>query len=199
MNVELTQPWFLLGLFALPVLGWYFLRGLTDFARWQRALSLAARTGVVVLLVLALCGISWLKPAKDKYVVFAVDESLSVGDEARREVEKYLDEATAARGRHQVAFVKFGAEPGVVTTNRHAPQTIKAEGTNIAAALEVATASIPPSYVPNIVVLSDGNQTVGDAVRAALRGGVPVSTVPLSTRGDPEVQLAAVYVPAQVR
>src|SRR5438270_924858 len=73
------------------------------------------------------------------------------------------------------------------------------QGTNIAAALEVATASIPPSYVPDIVLLSDGNQTVGDAVRAALRGGVPVHTVPLTTRGDPEVQLAAVYVPAQVR
>jgi uncharacterized membrane protein len=46
---------------------------------------------------------------------------------------------------------------------------------------------------------SDGNQTAGDAVRAALRGGVPVSTVPLPVRSDPEVQVSEVNVPAQVR
>jgi Mg-chelatase subunit ChlD len=199
MPLELTQPWFLLGLLALPVLLFYFLRGLTDFSRWQRVVSLGVRTAVILLLVLALCGISWLKPDKEQFVVFAVDESLSVGDEAKQEVQKFLDQATAAAGRNKVAFVKFGAEPGVVTADRNATQTINAQGTNIAAALEVATASIPPSYVPKIVLLSDGNQTVGDAVRAALRGGVPVSTVPLSTRNDPEVQVSAVYVPAQVR
>ncbi|MDB5311148.1 MAG: von Willebrand factor type domain protein, partial [Gemmataceae bacterium] len=56
-----------------------------------------------------------------------------------------------------------------------------------------------PSHVPRIVLLSDGNQTAGDAVRAALRGGVPVSTVPLPVHTDPEVQVSAVNVPAQVR
>ncbi len=46
----------------------------------------------------------------------------------------------------------------------------------------MAAAAIPPSYVPRIVLLSDGNQTAGDALQAALRGGVPVSTVPLPAR-----------------
>src|SRR5262249_22653317 len=73
------------------------------------------------------------------------------------------------------------------------------QGTNLAAAIEAAAASIPPSFVPHIVVLSDGNQTTGDAVKAALRSGIPVSTVPLKTRDDPEVQVSSVQVPAQVR
>src|SRR5205085_3885581 len=72
-------------------------------------------------------------------------------------------------------------------------------GTNLAAAVEAAAAAIPPSYVPHIVILSDGNQTAGDALKAALRAKVPVSTVPLKTREDPEVQVSAVQVPAQVR
>src|SRR5204862_1422707 len=46
---------------------------------------------------------------------------------------------------------------------------------------------------------SDGNQTTGDVLKAALRGGVPVSTVPLATRSEPEVQVSSVQVPAQVR
>src|SRR5262249_36550493 len=59
--------------------------------------------------------------------------------------------------------------------------------------------AIPPSHVPRIVLLSDGNQTAGDAVRTALQGGVPVWTVPLPVRADNEVQVSAVNVPAQVR
>lgn len=72
-------------------------------------------------------------------------------------------------------------------------------GTNLARAIEVATAAIPPSYVPSLVVVSDGNETDGDALRAALTAGVPIHTVPLPTRDEPEVQVAAVEAPAEVR
>src|SRR6266436_1349664 len=114
MPLELTQPWYLLGLLVLPVVGWYFLRGLTDFARWQRIASLTVRAAVLVLLVGALCGLTWLKPSKDLYVVFVIDESLSVGDEGKYEVDKYLDRAAAAAGNNKIAFVRFGVEPGPV-------------------------------------------------------------------------------------
>jgi uncharacterized membrane protein len=199
MPLELTQPWFLLGLLALPLLGWYFFRGLTDFARWQRVASLAARAAVVGLLVAALCGLTWLRPTKDLFVVFALDDSLSVGDEVRPEIDKYVERAKTAAGSNKYAFVKFGAEPGPVVADLAATGSVKQQGTNISAALEVASAAIPPSYVPRIVLLSDGNQTAGDAVRSALRGGVPVLTVPLPARTDPEVQVSAINVPAQVR
>src|SRR5947208_2337197 len=39
------------------------------------------------------------------------------------------------------------------------------KGTDLAAALEVATAAVPPFYVPRIVLLSDGNATAGDAIK----------------------------------
>ncbi len=53
------------------------------------------------------------------------------------------------------------------------------KGTDLAAALEVAAAAIPPFYVPRIVLISDGNPTAGDAFKAAaaLQGKVEVSTV----------------------
>ena len=72
-------------------------------------------------------------------------------------------------------------------------------GTDLAAAIETATAAIPPFYVPQVIVLSDGNQTHGDSLRAALAADVPIHTVPLPTRDEPEVQVSAVNVPAQVR
>jgi Mg-chelatase subunit ChlD len=154
----------------------------------------------VVLLVLALAGLTLLQPTREQFVVFAIDESLSVGDEGRQAVQAYLDRALPGAGPHRVAFLSFAANPGPVHAERGKPAPhLDREGTNLAAALEVATAAIPPAYVPHIVLLSDGNQTSGDALKAALRGGVPVSTVPLPIRSEPEVQVSAVQVPAQVR
>lgn len=199
MPIELTHPWYLLALLVLPVVGWYFVRGLTDFSRWQRVSSLAARTLVIILLVGALCGLTWVQPSKDQYVVFVIDESSSIGDQAKPVIESFVERATAAAGKNKVAFVRFGAEPGAVTNDRTATVVANKQGTNIAAALEVARAAIPPSHVPKLVLLSDGNQTAGDAVRTALRGGVPVSAVPLPVRTEPEVQVSAVNVPAQIR
>jgi uncharacterized membrane protein len=211
MPLELTQPWFMLGLLALPLLAWYFRHGLTDFARWQRLTSLAIRTAIVCLLVAALCGLTWLRPTKDLFVIFAVDDSLSVRDEtgsdspsappseAQAEIQRFVGRATAAAGSNKYAFLKFAAEPGPVVNDPAGPAPANRKGTNIAVALEVAAAAIPPSFVPRIVLLSDGNQTAGDALRAALRGNVPVSTVPLPVRNDDEVQVSAVSVPAQVR
>jgi Mg-chelatase subunit ChlD len=199
-SLELAHPAFLAGLAVVPLLIYYYARGLTDLARWQRLLSLACRTILLVLLVLAAAGLTRLEPTSDLFVVFVLDESLSVGPESRRAVDAYIDRALAARGDHRVAFLSFAAEPGLVRAERGGDvQPVDAQGTDIAAALDVAAAAIPPSYVPHIVLLSDGNATQGDALRSALRAGAPISTVPLRPRDDPEVQVSAVRVPAQVR
>src|SRR5690606_13962418 len=68
-----------------------------------------------------------------------------------------------------------------------------------ASAIDVAVASIPPFYVPRIVLLSDGNETAGDALLAAATAGVPIDTVGLPVSDEPEVQVSSVSVPAQVR
>lgn len=73
------------------------------------------------------------------------------------------------------------------------------DGTNLAAAIEAAAGYMPPGYVPQIVILSDGNQTAGDALAAASRSHIPISTVALPTRSEPEVQVSDVRVPAEVR
>jgi Ca-activated chloride channel homolog len=199
-QLELTHPLLLAGLLLLPVLVYYFYHTLVDFARWQQKLSLAARSLIVVLLILALSGLTLLEPTHEQFVIFAVDRSLSVGEESRREADDFLDRALPHKGNNRVAFLQFAAAPGLVHTERgkESPQ-LDDQGTNLAAAIETAAAAVPPSHVPHIVLLSDGNATAGDALKAALRGKVPVSTVPLKTRAEPEVQVSAVNVPAQVR
>lgn len=199
-QLELTHPIMLLGLLALPFLAYYFYRSLVDFALWQRILSLVSRSLVVILIVLALAGLTLMQPTHEQYVVFVRDRSESIGPDAQKLADQFLDYALASTGGNRAAFLDFAGQPGLVHAERgkDSPQ-LDVRGTNIAASLEAAAGSIPPGYVPHIVLLSDGNQTLGDAVKAALRAGVPISTVPLPARTEPEVQVAAVNVPAQVR
>jgi Mg-chelatase subunit ChlD len=73
-------------------------------------------------------------------------------------------------------------------------------GTDLEAAIRTAIASMPPSRVRRIVLLSDGNPTEGgDVLATASEGGVPIWTVPLPSRSEPEVQLTRVVAPTQVR
>ena len=75
------------------------------------------------------------------------------------------------------------------------------KGTDLAAALEVAAAAVPPFYVPRIVA-AFGRQPHHAAMRSrplrrcAARSRS--STVPLPGRTEPEVQLSSVIAPAQV-
>lgn len=214
LPLELTHPLRLLGLTVLLLVIYFHVRSLADFPQWQRRLSLVLRTAIVILLVLSLAGLMWTRAAHEKFVVFAIDQSLSVGEPLPAKVRDFLDQAAKHSGPHRVAYLPFAAEPQplVAELEKIAPTetdkkpatsptaTVPPQpGTNIEAAIGAALASIPPGYVPEVVVLSDGNETSGDALRAALRAGVAVSTVPLATRTDPEVQVSSVQVPAQVR
>ena len=229
-GLEFTHPGWLAALVAVPWVVWYFRRSLVDFARWQRAISTGVRVAIVLLLVLALAGLTLLRPTARQFVIVAVDQSLSVGGESvvvdvnapkkDSAANRFLDELLAAKvigSEDRIAFVPFGARPGAVANER--PSGVErnsarlaerdgyVDGTDIASAIEAAAAAMPPDYVPRIVLLTDGNQTRGDALRAALatanregrREPIPITTVPLPTRDDPEVQLSAVKVPAQVR
>lgn len=199
-QLELTDPAWLAALIVMPLVAYYFLRSLVDFARWQRVTSLLARLTIVLLLVLSLAGLTLIRPTHEQYVVFAIDQSLSVGDESKTVVDTFLKQALPHQGANRVAFLPFAAATALPSDRPlEAEPTVDRQGTNVSAAVEAAAGSSPPSYVPRIVMLSDGNETEGDAVRAALQADVPILTVPLATRTDPEVQVSQVSVPAQVR
>lgn len=269
-ELELTHPAWLLGLpVVIPVLLYFFWYSLTDYAWWQRTTSLVVRCGLLLLVLLSLAGLTALQPTTEQYVIFAIDNSLSVGD-ASGPINTFLDEALKAKGNNAVAYIPFAAGPGRLTqvrpkivpaelrpaidlppealgksanatvatgtgdakqpdangaatadkstadgkspttsgtTNAGASSTdgppsnlgLNPEGSDLAAVIAAAAGSMPPTHAPHVVVFSDGNATSGEVLQAALRAGFPVSTVPLPTRPDPEVQVSSVNVPAQVR
>ena len=224
-QLELTRPEWLLALVVIPVLVWFFYRSLVDFPRRQMLTSVIVRSIITLLLCLGLAGLTLLKPTQELFVVFAVDESLSVDDESQTNADEFIRNAVETAGANKFAILPFAKSPGEFVTrvpdkppeedesksndtaddsaldiallNSAEPDKAKL-GTNLQAAIEVAAASIPPHYVPKLVLLSDGNETTGDARRAALSSGMQIYPVAMKTRDDDEIQVSAVNVPAQV-
>ncbi len=212
---EWVQPgWLWLLAAALPVLLWSHFHSLSDAPRGLRWASLAIRWLVITCVVVSMAGLVLLTATPRQMIVLAVDQSESIDEAAREVTEAFIRQARAEaeqRGDVTLRFVPYGAEPQAV--RREWPNAAKTSaskaaekdarspllGTDIAAAIQTAAAAIPPSYVPRLVLLSDGNATQGDAIAAAAAAGMPIDTVPLPVRTTPEVQLAAVQAPAEVR
>jgi Ca-activated chloride channel family protein len=174
-----------------------------DLPRRQMLASLIVRSTIVTLLVMSLSGLILMTGTRETFVVFAVDESLSVGSTFRLEADDFVEAATEGRPNDQWAVLPFAAQPGEFRNSVNAVSGTPGDemsrlGTNLQSAIEVAVAGIPAEFVPHVILLSDGNETFGDATWAIAERRVRVSTVPLATRTEPELQVSAVNVPTQV-
>ncbi|MEQ1903331.1 MAG: VWA domain-containing protein [Pirellulaceae bacterium] len=211
-SLDITRPWMLWLLLLLVPVVWFFIRSLSDFPRFQRRVSLVVRTLVLVLLILSLAGLILIKPTGRQFVVLAIDRSLSVDKEAAEVIDKFVAEAKSAAGQDVLAIMDFANYPTPIVpvgesppdpTKKPADDPKQAEenrkATNIASAVETAAAAIPPGHVPQIVLLTDGRQTSGDVLQAASTAKIPISMVELPVRTEPEVQVADVSAPAEVR
>ena len=200
---------------AVLLLVQFHLRSLSDFPVAQKRLSLAIRLLVTALLTAALCGPILLRPTEQQMVVFAIDRSESIDESARQKADEFIAQALEQSGDTdvEVRFLPFDREPHDMQTEwplaasenpsdspEPSDQETADRGTNLNAAIRTAAAAMPPSRVPRIVLLSDGNPTNGGDPRAAARdAGFPVDVVPLPVRSEPEVQLTRVQAPTQVR
>ena len=200
--LELLRPDMLWWLLLLLPVGWYFRRSLSDFPWRQRMMSLICRSLLLVLLTLALAGLALRKPTSQMFIVYAIDRSLSVDEEANKQIDALLNQSAETKGENQIAVMNFGIEPSPLALLPEDASDLSEElrqGTNLAAAVEMAAAAIPPGHVPKIVLLTDGRQTHGDALRSTSISKCPVSVIPMPVREDLEVQVAETSAPANVR
>ncbi|MCO4747404.1 MAG: VWA domain-containing protein, partial [Proteobacteria bacterium] len=171
---------------------------------------MAAGTRIALLLaiVFALAGFTRHHPVDALGVVFVLDRSASVGPEGRQRAEAFVREALTHRGDDDVAgVVAFGADAMLESEPR---ADLHFEGvesvpsphqTDVEAGLRLATAALPADRSRRIVLLSDGEETRGDAVSQVLLSAgedLEISVVPLTSRSGPEVLLEDLLAPARV-
>jgi Mg-chelatase subunit ChlD len=211
-SISFLYPVFLWLLLLLPMflaLGWP-LGHAPD--RRQRWLAVTVRLLVLLGLILGLAGAQIERPADLITTVFVLDASDSIGGEDRSRAEAFIREALAAKPeRDQAAVILFGGDALVERLPRSESvlpalaSTPLKSATDIEEALRLALALLPNEGGRRIVLLSDGQETEGEARRLldlAVARQVEISVYALGLTngtGQPEVLVEQVTAPNQAR
>lgn len=199
MKLEFSQPEFLWTLLFFVALAWTFRRSLADLSQKQGRVLLAVRSLIFVLLVFSLAGLSLRSPCSETMCVFLVDTSRSIDENASRLARDFVTKTQEHLENTTCALMEFDATPRLAVADEPVTKKGSREETNIAAAIKPAQAIVPPHCTGHLVLLSDGNETEGDALRTAIASGVRISVVPLPVSPEPEVQLVELRAPSNVR
>ncbi len=199
-QVELVQPaWLVVLAAAVGLIAWAAWRSLANLGRLRGAIVFVLRALLLAALVLALGGLRIARERERPAVVVAVDRSASISEQGRRQADALVKALLAASDGHGVSVLPLAARPAIGPPAKSpAGGQLDASGTNLAAGLEAAIALVARQG-GRVVLLSDGNQTEGDAVAVARDAIVPIDTVPLATRPPPALEVAAVDAPGEVR
>ncbi len=134
------------------------------------------------------------------------DTSLSIPAGSLERASQIAGSIESARGRHLVRVLPFARSvrlpaPEEAASGWRLKTTGGEQGraTHLESALREAIASTPPGLLPRVVLLSDGRENTGWALRAAWQArelGIPVDTFLLPGRPAPKLRLESVRLPS---
>jgi uncharacterized membrane protein len=223
-NSEFAQPWWLLLLLLIPVIVRMSYRSLAGLGPVRRWVAIGLRCSIIVLLTLALAELRLRKPNDTTTVIFLVDRSQSVPqdidpddktltDRRWQRIKRFISDSVFKRGagheRDQAGVIAFGRRPRIVLPASDVPKVnldddalsgVDTTYTDVAAAIKLALASFPEGTAKRIVLISDGNENLGNALeqaRIAKQNGVQIDVVPLASgyRNENEVLVERVEAP----
>jgi uncharacterized membrane protein/Mg-chelatase subunit ChlD len=208
--VAFTDPvwlWLLLPAVALVVGGWW--AASRTLPRARRIASLGIRLLLVACIVASLAGARLALPSDRLSVVFLVDASASMLDATREELLTFAKQAVRQIPEGDTAgVVVFGANALVDRLpsgldELQAPGSVPVVGaTDIGAAVRLGTAIFPAGTQQRLVLLSDGNDTAGQAEEAILSAaaqGVRLDVVLPGGATHPEALIDGVDAPSGAR
>lgn len=186
------------------------------------------RSLVLTLVAIVLAGPQWRQEHQQVTVIGLIDISGSVqrfvdlsalqseqdGSDAAIEARSTLDHvrqwfrtAFAARDSDdRIGLIVFDGRAAAIaapTRGDYPDDQIDLaflDGTNIAEAIQLGIAMFPMDTARRLVLVSDGNETLGSAVDAAAEAaGVQIDVLPLAYRIDRDVQVVRIDAPASSR
>lgn len=202
-TLQPTEPSWLILLLGIPLLVWFSFRSLSGLGPVRRVVALSLRSLLILLLVLALADTHARRPEDNLTVLFLYDRSLSVPPElddrnvdVREErIFDFINAAVEKRGGlkqgDRAGVIVFGRHPRLELPPANVPKLrfhkikspIDDTHTDIASALKLALASFPEGTSKRIVLISDGNENIGQAeeqARIAKQNGVQIDVLPLA-------------------
>lgn len=178
--------------------------GMSLWSRTQSILQILLRSALIAALAIALAIPTSTETDVNICASYVVDHSASVSSDWLEAATSWVQESIDAAGDFERHVVQFAAEPSLVEIGGTGSFTLSpaepaaALTTNIESALKSGAASCPAAATRRLVLLSDGLENSGSALRAAstLReSGMEISAVALDSPQREESFLAAVDFP----
>src|SRR6266446_2868555 len=203
------QPLLLLVLLpigALVFLAWR--RMSLPFPKTQRYMILACRLALFSLIICALAGAALSQPVSRQAVVFVGDISASTMPQ-RAFIEQWINNALRhKRPDDQVGIVAVGRNALIEQAVRtqidfsQFESTPDTNYTDLTTGLRLAAAILPTDSERRIVLLTDGQQNLGDALQEAQllqQEGIRLDIVPLPAFNGPEARIDDLTAPTELR
>jgi len=189
-SIAFEKPqWLWLGA-LVPLLVVLSLRSLAGLDPVRRVLSLVLRSLVIVVLAASLAEVVTVRTNDDLAIMFLMDRSDSVKGQLR-EQEAYIRAVSGQAGPDdRVGVIDFARNAyleqlpmrGYHLDPGRLPEIPGRDRTDIAGAIRLAMAMFPHDAAKRIVILSDGNDNMGDVLgeaRTARAAGVSIDVVPI--------------------
>ncbi|HEV3142672.1 MAG TPA: VWA domain-containing protein [Gemmataceae bacterium] len=203
---------------------WISSRSLAALGPIRRIIAIGLRCLLVLFLILALAELRLRKPSESLTVIFVVDRSLSIPADIRpddpkaedqrwKRIQSFIANAIRERGTghelDQAGVIVFGRRPRLILPPSTADiknisdelaGNLDPNYTDLGAAIKLALASFPEASSKRIVLLSDGNENLGNAeeqARLAKLNNIQIDTVTLAAgyRNEEEVLVQSVEAP----
>lgn len=213
-NYHLTfdSPWHLLLLLLAPGLWWFGFRRLAVLGSGRRIAALLLRTLVLTLIVFALAGAQMVRTSDRLTLIYLLDQSLSIPPERREAMIDYVNAAILQHRRRddRAGVIVFGRDAAIevppfdddVQVAKRIESLVDPEYTNLAGAMRLAMASFAEDAAKRIVLVSDGNENLGNAMeqaQALAAAGVGIDVVPIRYDRRGEIVVERVAVPGNIR
>ncbi len=174
----------------------------------QRQIILLVRLLILATTIFALAGPKWRTSSDRLAVVYLVDSSASVSPEAKAAARHYVESSIKnVRPDDDYAVIGFAETSeiwrafGTGSPLTEWPELKKRLGTNYRDALHFAASILPKDRRRKIVLLSDGNDTSGEAeasVTDLARLGIEFDAVALQNPDSPEALVESVQTPRNI-
>ncbi len=215
LRITFEHPMYLTLLLVIPLIIWIGRNSLAGLGPWRSALAVVLRSIVCAMIVFALAGIQWVWTSDRTCVIYILDQSDSIPALKR---QLMLDYAIANVKAHrnasrddQAGLIIFGREAAIefppLDENLppiQQPESFfgESDATNLEAALKLAQATFPENAARRIVVLTDGNETLGTAAPTAKSltdSGIGIDVIPVKLDSQAEVLVEKIDIPGNVR
>ena len=219
LRLEYFSWWVALALLAalgLPIV-WLGARSLTGMDRIRRFTAIGVRLLVLLLCILILGGIRYQRTNKDLEVMVLRDISQSTtlvreypGENLNKSIDTFLTDVSSKNkppadrigviSFHTAALVDSLPEPTLLLDARASREA--GNGTDVASAIQLALATLSKDAMHRLLLVWDGNQTLGDideAVASAASAHIPIDIMPLTYDVQNEVLVDRFVAPTWKR